>query len=357
MPTEFGYVYILTNPSMHGLVKVGKTTTTPNQRMSELHSTGVPTPFKLEFSISVDDCHKAERLAHKALDKCRVSANREFFRISVKSAIEKILEVVDEFEVVDFRDTHGVTQIEAEVRRRKLLREEEELRRRAEIDRKRRHEEEKNRAQQASLLKKLDELKSRLTALGTRPKEEEPEGWTLLAMCYFPLPIGWLFWMGALSTFGAKSPNAGLICMALIAVGYFASERRSAIDEKNNRLLKPFRELDEGIRSIGHELKNTDWTQAAFSNAQAPLNSRPIDYSANNSTLSSGERSNSKKIISDNSVIRERSEFPRSISEISNTSRNKPQYSITCPTCKHRVEFDEEKIDYKCLSCGGAFRY
>ena len=55
MAGEFGYVYILTNPSMPGLVKVGKTTTTPNQRMSELHSTGVPTPFELEFSISVND--------------------------------------------------------------------------------------------------------------------------------------------------------------------------------------------------------------------------------------------------------------------------------------------------------------
>ena len=42
MAGEFGYVYILTNPSMPGLVKVGKTTNTPNQRMSELHSTGVP---------------------------------------------------------------------------------------------------------------------------------------------------------------------------------------------------------------------------------------------------------------------------------------------------------------------------
>lgn len=47
------FVYVLTNPSMPGLVKVGKTTTSPGQRMAELHTTGVPTAFELEFCAEV----------------------------------------------------------------------------------------------------------------------------------------------------------------------------------------------------------------------------------------------------------------------------------------------------------------
>ena len=35
------YIYILSNPSMPNLIKVGKTTKHPSKRMSELHSTGV----------------------------------------------------------------------------------------------------------------------------------------------------------------------------------------------------------------------------------------------------------------------------------------------------------------------------
>ena len=72
------YIYILSNPSMPGLIKVGKTTTHPDQRMSELHSTGVPTPFVFEFSAEVEDCSVSERKAHAELVDYRVSKNREF---------------------------------------------------------------------------------------------------------------------------------------------------------------------------------------------------------------------------------------------------------------------------------------
>jgi hypothetical protein len=87
---------------MPGLIKIGKTTTSPNQRMSELHSTGVPTPFVLELSVEVDDCHASEQAAHSALAKYRVADNREFFRVSVGAAVEAILPVIGEYELVEF---------------------------------------------------------------------------------------------------------------------------------------------------------------------------------------------------------------------------------------------------------------
>lgn len=42
-----GIVYVLSNPAMPGLVKIGKTTRgSVDARLSELYSTGVPVPFE-----------------------------------------------------------------------------------------------------------------------------------------------------------------------------------------------------------------------------------------------------------------------------------------------------------------------
>jgi hypothetical protein len=94
------YVYILSNPSMPGLVKVGKTTTAPSQRMRELHSTGVPTPFETELTVEVANCDASERAAHRPLDAHRVSANREFFKVSPRNAIEAILPILGEYKLL-----------------------------------------------------------------------------------------------------------------------------------------------------------------------------------------------------------------------------------------------------------------
>ena len=44
---EYGIVYLLTNPVMPGLVKIGMTTQEGiDKRMKELYTTGVPIPFE-----------------------------------------------------------------------------------------------------------------------------------------------------------------------------------------------------------------------------------------------------------------------------------------------------------------------
>lgn len=45
-----GYLYLLVNPSMEGLVKIGKTQRDPKARAKELGS-GIPTPFLLVFDL------------------------------------------------------------------------------------------------------------------------------------------------------------------------------------------------------------------------------------------------------------------------------------------------------------------
>ena len=61
-----GYVYILTNPALPGLLKIGKTTRTPQLRAAELSKpTGVPRPFEVAYALYVLDCHRVEKRAHQ----------------------------------------------------------------------------------------------------------------------------------------------------------------------------------------------------------------------------------------------------------------------------------------------------
>lgn len=92
---EYGIVYLLTNPVMPGLVKIGMTTQEDiDKRMKELYTTGVPVPFECKFACKVkkSDCLKIEKALHKAFDPQRINQNREFFRINVEQA-QAILEL------------------------------------------------------------------------------------------------------------------------------------------------------------------------------------------------------------------------------------------------------------------------
>ncbi len=82
-----GWVYVLTNPSMPGLVKVGMTRGTPEARARELsRSTGVPRSFAVVASARVRDPEAVEAAVHAALAGRRVNSRREFFRVGKREA-------------------------------------------------------------------------------------------------------------------------------------------------------------------------------------------------------------------------------------------------------------------------------
>ena len=95
-----GSLYLAVNPSMEGLMKIGKTTRSPKERVLELSAaTGIPTPFFLVFDVEVNDCSIAEGFVHDRLDSLghRVSQNREFFRAPTAVAIRIMLEAEERF--------------------------------------------------------------------------------------------------------------------------------------------------------------------------------------------------------------------------------------------------------------------
>lgn len=80
-----GIIYIITNESMPGLIKIGRTKNI-KQRLQSLDTTGIPTPFKLYYAIEIEDYQEKEALIHQAYAKDRIRENREFFRIEPENA-------------------------------------------------------------------------------------------------------------------------------------------------------------------------------------------------------------------------------------------------------------------------------
>lgn len=76
---------------MPGMLKIGKTTVSPEARAKELSAgTGVPTPFIVAYDAHVSDCDEAERKVHDRLKQYRVGNDREFFAVPLKTAIEML---------------------------------------------------------------------------------------------------------------------------------------------------------------------------------------------------------------------------------------------------------------------------
>ena len=97
-----GFIYVASNESMEGLLKIGRSKNHPDQRMQELAGTGVPTPFHLAYIALVEDHEAAELQLHQLFNESRVSQNREFFKLDVHEALPKIREALNPlYEEVD----------------------------------------------------------------------------------------------------------------------------------------------------------------------------------------------------------------------------------------------------------------
>jgi hypothetical protein len=89
-----GTIYVLFNPAMKGLLKIGKTTRLSETRATELsRATGIPAEFHVVYEEEFNDVSKAEQLIHSKLDEYRYNRNREFFQLSLKQAIRVVMAV------------------------------------------------------------------------------------------------------------------------------------------------------------------------------------------------------------------------------------------------------------------------
>ena len=120
-------VYVLTNPAMPGLVKIGKTTQLEvEERMKQLYSTGVPVPFDCAFACKVKDATDVEKALHLAFGMTRINPNREFFKLGPERVIAvlqllKVDDITQQFEQTIESDIPSADKQSAQALKRSML--------------------------------------------------------------------------------------------------------------------------------------------------------------------------------------------------------------------------------------------
>jgi len=121
-------VYVLTNEAMDGMFKIGRTSTSVEQRIRELDNTSMPLPFQCFYAAEVHDSVVVEGKLHRIFSDKRIRSNREFFRVDanqVREAIQlaELKDVTPRSDVlVDASDAQALQKAVATEERRARLR-------------------------------------------------------------------------------------------------------------------------------------------------------------------------------------------------------------------------------------------
>tara|TARA_Y100001980_G_C14540570_1_gene318314 strand:- start:325 stop:792 length:468 start_codon:yes stop_codon:yes gene_type:complete len=88
------WVYILSNPSLPNMIKIGYTKNEPEVRAKQISaSTGVALPYKVEWAFQCFNGGQLEQEVHRELESYRVNHQREFFDIPIDEAQEAIVKL------------------------------------------------------------------------------------------------------------------------------------------------------------------------------------------------------------------------------------------------------------------------
>lgn len=80
------WIYILSNPTVPGLIKIGFTKNKPSERVKQINAaTGVALDFSVEWAFPCFNAHDLEKEIHHYLEEngFRVNKKKEFFNLSV----------------------------------------------------------------------------------------------------------------------------------------------------------------------------------------------------------------------------------------------------------------------------------
>lgn len=102
-------IYVLTNEAMPGLVKIGLTGDSVENRIAQLNAVpGVPLPFECYYAAEVDNMNRVESLLHGIFSDHRINPKREFFKIDPEKVVLAL--AIGNFKEV----TPGEVEVDAE---------------------------------------------------------------------------------------------------------------------------------------------------------------------------------------------------------------------------------------------------
>jgi hypothetical protein len=108
-------VYLLSNPAMPGLLKIGRTDKDDMaQRMKSLYATGVPVPFDCVYACVVGNNEAVEKALHERFAKRRLNPKREFFAVAAKMAVREMKKYELEDVTPAFREGFDSPLLDAE---------------------------------------------------------------------------------------------------------------------------------------------------------------------------------------------------------------------------------------------------
>ena len=90
-----GYIYIMKNPCLHGILKIGFAKNVEERRKS-LSNSSIPDDYEILSTYHVYDMDKAEKLTFRTLNDYRYNKKKEFFNCNFELANEVCAEVQKE---------------------------------------------------------------------------------------------------------------------------------------------------------------------------------------------------------------------------------------------------------------------
>ena len=98
------WVYVLSNPTMPGLCKIGFTKNKPSERVKQINAaTGVALDFVVEWAFPCFNAHDVEKQVHRYLEDngFRVNKSKEFFNVTVDEAKAVVQRIGEPYKMQD----------------------------------------------------------------------------------------------------------------------------------------------------------------------------------------------------------------------------------------------------------------
>lgn len=111
--TKENIIYVLSNPAMPGLIKVGKTHRKDfKNRIYELYTTSIPFPFECEYAAQVKDADILEKTIFSSFARFRINKKREFLDIEPEAIINicRLVEI-KELNKLENQDSEQIEEI------------------------------------------------------------------------------------------------------------------------------------------------------------------------------------------------------------------------------------------------------